>query len=291
MHCCIENVTSIIVFIYRRKSVKEPSEMESSLNQRKSLVSHDSLNFLPSETCPTIEVSDNAKNFDVVIEESKSLEVTVKDIPNSSSSEECVPLQNGSMKKGKNTEEQQSCCSIFRSKSKPQESKKTFIELSLLKDDRFLSFCVAILLFTLAFQSAFVFLPAYGKQLGTTDMEAAYLVIITGAFDGVGRVLSGIVLDMEKVKPFRVYIYNTIMFFVGFISFVIPLTRSYGELCVVCGVYGILIGAYISQKSVILVDLLGAEKLINSFGLLICFQGIGMLVGPPFSGKDFDIPY
>lgn len=152
-----------------------------------------------------------------------------------------------------------------------------------------MSFCVSILLFTLAFQSAFVFLPAYGKQLGNTDMESAYLVIITGAFDGVGRVFSGVVLDLKKVKRFRVYIYNIIMFLVGGVSFVIPMTGTYTQLCVVCGLYGLLIGIYISQKSVILVDLLGAEKLINSFGLLICFQGVGMLIGPPFSGKITNI--
>jgi MCP family monocarboxylic acid transporter-like MFS transporter 13/MCP family monocarboxylic acid transporter-like MFS transporter 12 len=131
-----------------------------------------------------------------------------------------------------------------------------------------------------------VFLPAYGRQLGTSDMEAAYLVIITGAFDGIGRVLSGIILDLKRVKRFRVYIYNFVMFLVGGMSFVIPFVKSYIPLCVVCGVYGILLGTYISQKSVILIDLLGPEKLVDSFGLLISFQGVGMLIGPPLSGTN-----
>ena len=44
-------------------------------------------------------------------------------------------------------------------------------------------------------------------------------------------------------------------------------------------------GAYVAQKSVILMDMLGAERLASSFGLLSFFQGLGNLVGPPLSGK------
>ena len=50
-----------------------------------------------------------------------------------------------------------------KKKKDPDKPKKKFIDLSLLKDFRFFTFCIAILFFTLAFQSAFVFLPAYGK--------------------------------------------------------------------------------------------------------------------------------
>lgn len=220
---------------------------------------------------------------------STKLHVAEKEEQLSKSQEKCKSAMNSNPKNKEIEIEQNSCCGIFRSKSKPEHPRNKYLELSLLKDFRFLSFCLAIMLFTLAFQSAFVFLPAYGKQLGNTDMESAYLVIITGAFDAIDRVFSGVVLDLKKVKRFRVYIYNIIMFMVGGVSFVIPMTGTYTQLCVVCGLYGLLIGIYISQKSVILVDLLGAEKLINSFGLLICFQGVGMLIGPPFSGKITNI--
>lgn len=49
--------------------------------------------------------------------------------------------------------------------------------------------------------------------------------------------------------------------------------------------FGFTIGAYVGLTSVILVDLLGLEKLTNAFGLLLLFQGIASLVGPPFAGK------
>ena len=36
--------------------------------------------------------------------------------------------------------------------------------------------------------------------------------------------------------------------------------------------------------SVILVDLLGLDRLTNAFGLLLLFQGIASLLGPPIAG-------
>lgn len=38
----------------------------------------------------------------------------------------------------------------------------------------------------------------------------------------------------------------------------------------------------------ILVDLLGMEKLTNAFGLLLLFQGVASLIGPPIAGMLYD---
>lgn len=52
--------------------------------------------------------------------------------------------------------------------------------------------------------------------------------------------------------------------------------------------FGFTIGAYVGLTSVILVDLLGLEKLTNAFGLLLLFQGIATFVGPPIVGFLYD---
>ncbi|XP_048736247.2 monocarboxylate transporter 14-like [Ostrea edulis] len=298
IHICIsgmlfrplERQRLLMAFDKRRKSIMDGTKVP--LRDTNALASHESLNENSKESNPKFK-SDNSgykdtENESTVVPKSKTIDVIREDASLLDNGEKCVSLQNGTV-----AEKNGKCCAFLRTESKSTGSKQKYLELSLLKDFRFLCFCLAILLFTLAFQSAFVFLPAYGKQIGATDMEAASLVIITGALDGVGRVLSGTILDLKNVKRFRVYIYNGVMFLVGGISFIIPFVPTYTHLCVVCGVYGILIGTYISQKSVILIDLLGAGKLINSFGLLISFQGVGMLIGPPFSGflKDIDGRY
>lgn len=60
---------------------------------------------------------------------------------------------------------------------------------------------------------------------------------------------------------------------------------SFYPLAAAMAVYGFNIGAYVGLTSVILVDLLGLEKLTNAFGLLLLFQGIASLIGPPIGGK------
>ena len=51
-----------------------------------------------------------------------------------------------------------------------------------------------------------------------------------------------------------------------------------------CAVFGITSGAYVGLTSVVLVDLLGLDNLTNAFGLLLLFQGIASVMGPPFIG-------
>ena len=54
-----------------------------------------------------------------------------------------------------------------------------------------------------------------------------------------------------------------------------PFCLDFLSLAIYSAVFGFTIGAYVGLTSVILVDLLGLDKLTNAFGLLLLFQGIG----------------
>jgi len=43
--------------------------------------------------------------------------------------------------------------------------------------------------------------------------------------------------------------------------------------------------AFIALRSIVIVDLLGIEKLTNAFGFIALFQGLVALAGLPISGK------
>ena len=167
----------------------------------------------------------------------------------------------------------------------PEEKKRPFIEFSLLKNFPFLALCLAILMFTIAFNSTFVFLPSLSNARGITKLEGAYLVSILGICDGLARIIMSSVLDLKKVKPYRLYVYNIVVFLTGAVSLSFPAMTTFSQFMLLCCLYGILSGTYISQKSVVIVDILGVEKLASSFGLLLMFQGIGSFIGPPVGGK------
>jgi MCP family monocarboxylic acid transporter-like MFS transporter 14 len=61
---------------------------------------------------------------------------------------------------------------------------------------------------------------------------------------------------------------------------------TYTTQAIFCAVFGITSGAYVGLTSVVLVDLLGLDNLTNAFGLLLLFQGIASVMGPPFIGKN-----
>ncbi|XP_063420818.1 monocarboxylate transporter 5-like [Mytilus trossulus] len=173
---------------------------------------------------------------------------------------------------------------LFQRDSCKTKTKTKLFDLSLLKDLRYSAFCVAILLFTLAFSSGMVFLPAFAIQIGTSEFEAAYTLVVTGVSDGIGRLFAGFLFDRKFMKPYRIYLYNVLIIFMGVVSLIIPSVTTFPQLAVACAVYGSIIGMYVSQKSVIIVDLLGVENLSKSFGLVLFFQGIGVFIGPPLSG-------
>lgn len=60
-------------------------------------------------------------------------------------------------------------------------------------------------------------------------------------------------------------------------------------LAIYAATFGFTIGAYVALRTVILVDLLGLEKLNNAFGLLMLFEGIATFIGPPIVGFLYDV--
>ena len=60
---------------------------------------------------------------------------------------------------------------------------------------------------------------------------------------------------------------------------------DYASQAVYCAVFGVTSGAYIGLIPVVLVDLLGLNRLTNALGLINLFQGIAIIIGPPIIGK------
>ena len=49
--------------------------------------------------------------------------------------------------------------------------------------------------------------------------------------------------------------------------------------------YGVTSAAYVLLTTLVLADLLGADKFTNAFGLLLLFQGVATFIGPPVVGE------
>ncbi|GAB1602507.1 monocarboxylate transporter 12-like [Argonauta hians] len=177
--------------------------------------------------------------------------------------------------------------------NKTGDSKLQLFDFGLLRDFHFAMFLLSICMKSFSTVSVSIFIPPLADQKGIKTMEAAFLLSILGIIDIVSRISISVILDLKYVKPYRRYGYTLISAFNVFVVLSYPFARSYTDFVIITIAYGFMNGALVSQKSVIIVDLLGVEKLLSSFGWTTCFQGIGALIGPAVTGylKDVFITY
>ncbi|PSN54235.1 hypothetical protein C0J52_09250, partial [Blattella germanica] len=121
---------------------------------------------------------------------------------------------------------------------------------------------VEMLDFTLLKDPIFILFTAQAEERQLSTSQASMLISVIGIANLIGRII--------LATAFSAFCYD-------FYSFVIY-----------ASVFGFTIGAYVGLTSVILVDLLGLDRLTNAFGLLLLFQGIASFLGPPIAGWLYD---
>ncbi|KAK0403713.1 hypothetical protein QR680_017082 [Steinernema hermaphroditum] len=170
-------------------------------------------------------------------------------------------------------------------------------DVTLLWDPVFLLFAVSNLLTSVGFNSPLIFLPKHGIEgLKLEPLKAASVISVFGATNTIGRVVFGLVSD--RPLPFkygkdtarnRLWIYNLSLSICGLFTIFCFLCWDFYSLGVYAGIFGFTLSSYVCLTSVLLVDLLGVDKLTNAFGLLLLFQGVGTVFGPPIAGKLADL--
>jgi MCP family monocarboxylic acid transporter-like MFS transporter 14 len=81
-------------------------------------------------------------------------------------------------------------------------------------------------------------------------------------------------------------LYNTTLIVAGLATMVAPFCNevvythmTYGAL------FGFFSGGYVGLTSIVVVDLVGVDKLSDAFGVLLLFQGVAVAIGTPLAGK------
>ena len=167
-----------------------------------------------------------------------------------------------------------------------KESYDAYIEMmdfSLFKDPVFLLFTLSNFCTSIGFNVPYVYIKDKALDLGIPSKDASFLLAVIGIVNTVGRIVLGYISD----KPWldRLWLYNIALTICGIATALSAFCLDYVSLAIYCAVFGLTIGAYVGLTSVIVVDLFGLEKLTNAFGLLLPFQGIASLVGPPIAGR------
>ncbi|XP_055585948.1 monocarboxylate transporter 13 [Uranotaenia lowii] len=196
-------------------------------------------------------------------------------------------VQMNGVNKSKFDEQETVCCGCIPCSKETSDTFQEMMNFSLLKDPIFIIFTVSNFLTSVGFNIPYVYLAAQAAVLDIDTKQASYLLGIIGIANTVGRIILGYLSDKTWVN--RLLVYNLSLTICGLATAFSVMCLDFYSLATYSAVFGFTIGAYVGLTSVILVDLLGLDKLTNAFGLLLLFQGIASFIGPPLAGSLYDI--
>ncbi|RZF33544.1 hypothetical protein LSTR_LSTR008190 [Laodelphax striatellus] len=162
----------------------------------------------------------------------------------------------------------------------------SMLDYSLLKDPVFLLIGISNVFGMAGLYVPFFYLVDAAQKDGVAPGDASFLLSIIGITNTIGRVVCGWVADFPWVNSMLL---NNISLVISTIAVTsTPFCHTYAAYVTMSIFFGIAIAGYISLTSIILVDLLGLDKLTNAFGLLILFRGAAAIFGSPLAGAVYD---
>jgi predicted MFS family arabinose efflux permease len=156
----------------------------------------------------------------------------------------------------------------------------------VVRSQAFAMLYISWVLATAALFVPFVFLPAFARDQGASQVMASALISVLGGMSVVGRL--GLGALGNRVGTLRLFRIAT---FVMGASYAIWLTATtaYGGLVVFAAVLGLGYGVRISLMPVVLIELFGMQNLGAVLGVFFTATGISASFGPPLAGFIVDV--
>lgn len=175
------------------------------------------------------------------------------------------------------------CSNWFRFSRGVKQVLREMMDLSILRSVIFMYLCLSTFLLYFSYDVPYVFTPDKAVQMGISDESASFLVSIIGITSTFGQILIGYVGDLPGVNV--TLLYSILTGIAGLVTMMVPWYNSYGALAAFTAAYGFFISANYTLTTILLVNLLGMDKLTNAYGIEMLAEGTANLIGPPLSGK------
>lgn len=163
-------------------------------------------------------------------------------------------------------------------------------DLSLLKEKAFVLYAFTSFLSMLGFFIPYFFIPlkmesmSKGKGARVTDDDGTMFIFsILGIATTIGRVLIGWVADRPWSNTYLIN--NGSLVLAGIVTVLCPFLDGSAQMTIFAIGFGFFTAGFLSLRSIVLVDLIGLDRLTSSFGLLLLFQGIATIAGSPLAGQ------
>lgn len=180
------------------------------------------------------------------------------------------------------------CCSNNKIHKVQQQNEKKSNNsyASIISDPLFLIILVSNASNAIGYTNFTILLPVYAVDLGFDKSKASFLLSIVAVFDLIGRIGGSALSDWLPIDK-KVYFIGGLL--VSGLSLVaLPFATSYEYISVFCSIFGLASGTYVGITAVIIVDLLGEDRLASSYVISLFLNGILQLIGPPICGAAFE---
>lgn len=163
---------------------------------------------------------------------------------------------------------------------------REMLDPCLFKSYTFILLSISSIATMLALFVPYVFIVQMAVRMDVPEQSASFLISMIGLCNVFGRILVGLIADRPWANA--LCINNIALIIAGVATMMAPLCQSFGHLVLYACVFGLSIAAFAALRSIVVVELLGLDRLTNAYGLLLLFQGVAQIVGSPVAALFSD---
>ncbi|CAF3700446.1 unnamed protein product [Rotaria sordida] len=161
------------------------------------------------------------------------------------------------------------------------------IDLSLLKNPAFTLFVISNFFTSLGFNVIYNFADDLAKDGNVAIHHRSYIVMSIGISNIFGRIIIGFFGDRKCVN--RLVLFIVALIISGVATMIAPLCGASIFLHIgYASAFGFFSGGYVTLTAIVLVDIVGINKLSDAFGVFLLFVGIATAIGTPIVGRMRD---
>ena len=135
-----------------------------------------------------------------------------------------------------------------------------------LKNPILYIYVISLSLSDSSFSNAFTMMPPHATEIGISKVNGAFLVSVLGITDGISRLLTGGMADLNVIE--KKHIYKASVGLCGLVFFIIPLFKQFHQLVIVCGLCGFFAGSFVVLAPILLAEELGSVNIPVTYGVM-----------------------
>lgn len=165
---------------------------------------------------------------------------------------------------------------------------KKLLDFSVLYNKGLIIYIIAKFIVVLGLFVPTILLVNYAKDQGVPAHDAAFLLSIIGFVDIFARPTCGMLAGLNWIRPKMSYFFSLALIFNGLTDVCSATSTDYKGLVIFCVFFGLSYGMVGALQFEVLMGIVGTSGFSSALGLVLLFEAVAVLIGPPSAGYLVD---